>query len=141
MPRSSTAFRSFRRASRRTAASSYRFCSSSVSQMIGDFYTAAMDTAAIEAQGFSALDPLMKMIGDIQSTDDLMKTLAHLHKHSISAGFSLWIDSSVTAQARCSMPELTARAQFRDQMPAGPSGQQPRKVSRQIIRKDVAVLT
>jgi putative endopeptidase len=56
-------------------------------QLIGDFYAACMDEAAIEKAGTSALDPYFKQIDAIKTTDDLARQIALMHNSTLPALF------------------------------------------------------
>ncbi|MEM1000551.1 MAG: M13 family metallopeptidase [Bacteroidota bacterium] len=64
----------------------------SIEQMVGDYYQAAMDTAAIEAAGLSGIEPLLAEVDAIANTEDLIAVLAKFHRQGISGGFTFWID-------------------------------------------------
>jgi len=53
----------------------------STSQKVGDFYAAAMDTAAIDAAGLKPLQPTLDRIAAIQNVDDLIATVADAQLH------------------------------------------------------------
>lgn len=59
-------------------------------QKIGDLYFTAMDTAGIEKEGYSPLIPYMNKIEAIQTTDDLIKTIAYLQKNGIGTSFGVF---------------------------------------------------
>jgi putative endopeptidase len=65
----------------------------SIEQIIGDYYGSAMDSAAAEKAGLSGVQPFLDEVDAIASVDDMMQVIALLHKSSISAGFTFWIDS------------------------------------------------
>jgi len=56
-------------------------------QLIGDFYAACMDEAAIEKAGTSALDPYFKQIDAIKTVDDLARQIAMMHNSTLPALF------------------------------------------------------
>ncbi len=58
-------------------------------QLIGDFYASCMDEATIEKAGTTALDPLMKEIGNLKTIDDVKHEIALLHKSSVPVLFRL----------------------------------------------------
>lgn len=49
----------------------------SSAQLIGDYYAACMDEAAIEAAGTKPIEPFFKEIDAMKNTDDLRKVIAH----------------------------------------------------------------
>jgi predicted metalloendopeptidase len=61
----------------------------SVSQKIGDFYGACMDTAAIERAGLRPVAPELARVAHLRSRAGLTAELAHLHELEVDAGFSL----------------------------------------------------
>lgn len=60
----------------------------STSQKIGDFWKAAMDTAAINKAGLTAVSDELKLIDNIQSAGDITAVTARLHILSINCLFS-----------------------------------------------------
>jgi putative endopeptidase len=52
----------------------------SAAQLLRDFYTAAMDTAAIERAGQTPLDPYFRMIDSIRTLGDLAAVVGELHR-------------------------------------------------------------
>ena len=61
----------------------------STEQRIGDLYTSAMDSAAIEKAGIKPLENELKNIDGIRDINGLTTVLAHLHSFGVEAGFSL----------------------------------------------------
>jgi putative endopeptidase len=55
----------------------------SASQMIGDFWMAAMDTAAIEKEGTKRLQPWLDTINSIQTINSFMETITQLYDNGI----------------------------------------------------------
>ncbi len=51
----------------------------SIEQKVGDFWTAAMDSAAIEARGAAPLRPLLDRVARVQSRADLLEVIAWMH--------------------------------------------------------------
>lgn len=56
-------------------------------QLIGDFYAACMDEAAIEKAGTAPLDAFFKRIDAAKSPADLTAVIALMHKHGVPAVF------------------------------------------------------
>lgn len=56
-------------------------------QLIGDFYAACMDEAAIESAGIAPLQPYFKQIKRIKNTADLQRQIAMMHNMGIPALF------------------------------------------------------
>ena len=56
----------------------------SIEQKVGDFYTSAMNTSAIDAAGLKPVETDLAQVSAIKSLDDLAKTLAALHNSGIS---------------------------------------------------------
>ncbi len=52
----------------------------SPTQLLRDFYLAAMDTTAIERDGKAPLDPYFRMIDSMQTVDDLAAVIGELHR-------------------------------------------------------------
>ncbi len=65
----------------------------SIEQKVGDFYTSAMDTATINAQGTKPIATDLAQIAAIKSMDDLAKTLADLHNAGIGGFFVTIVDA------------------------------------------------
>ena len=61
----------------------------STEQRIGDLYTSAMDSAAIDKAGIKPLENELKNIDGIKDINGLTEVLAHLHTYGVGAGFSL----------------------------------------------------
>ncbi|MBY0473030.1 M13 family metallopeptidase [Patescibacteria group bacterium] len=64
----------------------------SAEQMIADYYRAAIDMPRRNALGIKPLLPFRKKISDISSYDELLKTLAYLHKEGVSGVWNFFID-------------------------------------------------
>ncbi len=60
----------------------------SAAQKIGDFWTAAMDSSAVEQQGTKYLQPYMDEINSITDIPSLINTVADLDKIGVSSLFS-----------------------------------------------------
>ena len=56
-------------------------------QKIGDFYSLAMDSVKLNKDGADPLKGMLSVIDKIETRDDLIKTVAHLHTLGISALF------------------------------------------------------
>ena len=61
----------------------------SVDQLIGDFYGACMDEAAIDARGTAPLKPWLDKIDGIKDTAGLQRVLAELHDLGLSVPFAV----------------------------------------------------
>lgn len=72
----------------------------SIEQQIGDYYHTAMDTAAIEALGVSAIQEDLDRIDAMQSKLDLAPLAASFHRRRISGLFSFWIDQDAKDSER-----------------------------------------
>jgi putative endopeptidase len=59
-------------------------------QKIGDLYFTAMDVARIENEKFTPLIPYLNKIDAVQTTDDLLKTIAFLQMNGISNSFGIF---------------------------------------------------
>lgn len=59
-------------------------------QKIGDLYFTAMDTMRIENDRFNPLIPYFNKIDAVQSTDDLLKTIAFLQMNGIGNSFGVF---------------------------------------------------
>jgi endothelin-converting enzyme/putative endopeptidase len=58
-----------------------------IAQKIGDYYSACMDVAAIDAQGLKPLEPELARIRDLKDKAALAALIAHLHRGGVSALF------------------------------------------------------
>ena len=56
-------------------------------QLVGDYYAACMDEAAIEKAGVSPLKPYFKQIDKVKNTGDLQRQIAMMHNAGIPALF------------------------------------------------------
>ncbi len=65
----------------------------SVSQMVGDFYASAMDTARIESLKFAPVEELLQKVSGIKSSDDLSRLIPTLHLYGIGAFFNSHADT------------------------------------------------
>ncbi|GJQ21397.1 MAG: peptidase M13 [Bacteroidia bacterium] len=83
-----------------TAAKDMRAPKGSNIQKVGDFYATGMDSAAIEALGFTPIRDDLRRIDAIASTGDLQAELARLHASGVGGvfGFSSGIDAKNSAQ-------------------------------------------
>jgi putative endopeptidase len=64
-------------------------------QKIRDFYNLAMDTIKLEKDGIKYMDPYLKSIDKIATTDDLIKTMASFHNSGIETGFGFYVFSDM----------------------------------------------
>jgi putative endopeptidase len=60
-------------------------------QKVGDFWLSGMDTVAIEKAGIEPIKPWLDKINAISTSDDLMKTVAQMHKTYTFALFTNWV--------------------------------------------------
>src|SRR5262249_5290527 len=65
----------------------------SIEQKVGDFFKAAMDTAAIDAAGLAPVKPRLERIAAIASTTDLARALAAMHDSGSGACFRVTVDA------------------------------------------------
>jgi putative endopeptidase len=63
----------------------------SVHQKLRDFYNSAMDSALIEKQGYSALQPGFDKIAGISDKKSLVSTLSYLHRHGVESLFNFYV--------------------------------------------------
>jgi len=59
-----------------------------LTQKVGDFYASGLDLAAIEKSGLSPLEPQLREINALKTSDDLPSLVAHLHARAGSALFT-----------------------------------------------------
>jgi putative endopeptidase len=59
----------------------------SPAQKVADFYRSAMDTNRLEQLGLKPIDRDLKRIDRVESSEDLLRLLADLHAHGVSAFF------------------------------------------------------
>ncbi len=64
----------------------------SLEQKVGDFYTSAMDTAAINAAGLKPIETDLAQVAAIKTMDDLAKTLAALHNSGVGGFFIVLVE-------------------------------------------------
>ncbi|MFL6467470.1 MAG: M13 family metallopeptidase [Pyrinomonadaceae bacterium] len=57
-------------------------------QLIGDFYSACMDEAAIEKAGIKPVEPFLKQIASIKDSASLQREIANLHDAGLPAVFN-----------------------------------------------------
>jgi putative endopeptidase len=76
-----------RRISERAAAS--KAPRGSLEQLVGDFWSTAMDSLTANRQGLAPLQPDLERIDRIRSTRDLLDVVAHLHRRDQSI-FNAW---------------------------------------------------
>ncbi len=69
-------------------------------QKIGDFYTAAMDTVAIEKAGLSPLQAEINHIQAITDVSSLAKSIAHFQTIGTAPGFSFYIGQDDKASTK-----------------------------------------
>jgi len=62
----------------------------SLGQKIADFYNVGMDSAKIESNGLTPIQPLFDQITSLQSKEDVMKEVADLHTKGIYPLFSFF---------------------------------------------------
>ncbi|MEP7263615.1 MAG: M13 family metallopeptidase [Bacteroidota bacterium] len=60
-------------------------------QKLRDFYNTALDTLAIEQQGFKPAQPLFDMVNQMKSKSDLTHTIAELYKNGIGNTFVFYV--------------------------------------------------
>ncbi len=67
----------------------------SITQKIRDFYVTGMDTATIEEQGISPLQPELERIGNIKTSEDFQDVVAHFHKYGFDPLFNGGVDQDL----------------------------------------------
>ena len=65
----------------------------SVEQKVGDFFTSAMNTAAIDAAGLKPVETDLAQVAAIASPADLARTLAYLHNLGVTGFFRVFVDA------------------------------------------------
>ncbi|MBS3806888.1 MAG: M13 family metallopeptidase [Bacteroidales bacterium] len=60
-----------------------------IEQKIGDFYSLAMDTQQIEAQGLTPIQDKITQIQNIQTREQILEQIHHFHQYSIGSLFRL----------------------------------------------------
>ncbi|HZF99462.1 MAG TPA: M13 family metallopeptidase, partial [Chitinophagales bacterium] len=63
----------------------------SAEQKIGDFYASGMDTVNIESKKLQPVQPLLDAINAMQTTSDLMTTVAELRKSGVGSMFGMYV--------------------------------------------------
>jgi putative endopeptidase len=69
-------------------ATSTQAAKGTATQQIGDFFSAGMDSAAIEANGIKPLQPLLDKINAIQTVEDITRAFTFLLQHGVSVGYA-----------------------------------------------------
>jgi putative endopeptidase len=59
-------------------------------QMIGDFFSAGMDSIGAEKLGITAIQPTMDAINAIKTKEDVLAVIAKLHTQNIGTGYSIY---------------------------------------------------
>ncbi len=65
----------------------------SIEQKVGDFYTSAMDTSAIDAAGLKPIATDLAQVAAIASPADLARTLAYLHNQQVGGCFLVFVSA------------------------------------------------
>ena len=65
--------------------------SDAMTQKIGNFWKAAMDSVGNNKIGLNALQPIFQVIDSMNSSADFTKTVAYLQKKGIDGGFGMYI--------------------------------------------------
>jgi putative endopeptidase len=60
-------------------------------RLIGDYYAACMDEAAIDRAGVNPVKPFLARIDSMKSPEDVSRTIAHLHDQGLPAAFSFGV--------------------------------------------------
>src|ERR1041385_6508933 len=60
-------------------------------QKIGDFYSSGMDSASIEAQKFTPIQPMLDKINEMKDKSMLSVMIGKLHKVQANIGFSFFV--------------------------------------------------
>lgn len=60
-------------------------------QKVGDFWATGMDTVAIEKAGYEPIKPWLEKINSIKTSDDMMRTVAQMHRTYTFAMFVNWV--------------------------------------------------
>ncbi|MDQ3111228.1 MAG: M13 family metallopeptidase [Bacteroidota bacterium] len=74
-------------------------------QKIGDFFASGMDSAAIEAEKFSSIQPLIDKINQMKFPADISPMIAALHKIQAGAGFGFYVMADMK-DSKVNMPYL-----------------------------------
>lgn len=64
-------------------------------QLIGDFYAACMDEAAIERNGTRPIDPILKRIAGMKTAADVQRQIAWMHANGVPAVFSFGVGADL----------------------------------------------
>ena len=73
------------------AAASAKAAKGTNTQKVGDFWITGMDTVAIEKAGYEPIKPWLEKINTIKTGDDLMRTVAQMHRTYTFAMFVNWV--------------------------------------------------
>ena len=66
--------------------------SDDLDRMLGDYFAAGMDREAVEADGLSALRPLLDLVAEVRSADDVLAVLPPLHRAGVPALFGWGVE-------------------------------------------------
>lgn len=69
-------------------------------QKLGDFFYCAMDSVKLNKEGFTPLSSELKKIQAAESTDDLLKIIAHHHKIGVGCLFGSGVDQDAKQNDR-----------------------------------------
>lgn len=72
-------------------ATSKKFDNGSANQLIGDYYASFTDTVKRNEQGITYIKPELEHIEQIETVEDLIKEVAHLHDIGVSAFFNCYV--------------------------------------------------
>ena len=72
-------------------------------QKIGDFYFTGMDSAEIEKQGLTPVEPELHMINSIKDKNDLFDAVATLHSEGVPAMFEMFVDQDQLKSSQYSL--------------------------------------
>ncbi|SFC49322.1 putative endopeptidase [Flexibacter flexilis DSM 6793] len=82
------------------AAADKNAAAGSVTQKVGDFYKASMDTTLREKLGISPIQPQLDQIAAIKTPDDVMNWLAFAHSHGIGGLWGAYVEQDVKQSDR-----------------------------------------
>ena len=74
-------------------------------QKIGDFFASGMDSNAIEASRFSAIQPMLDKINALKAPNEITPMLATLHKVQTPAGFGFFVMADMK-DSKVNMPYI-----------------------------------
>jgi putative endopeptidase len=68
-------------------------------QLIGDFFSAGMDSIGAQKLGIKAIEPQLKEIAKIQTKEEILKVIASLQNKQIGVGYNIYVSADMKNSA------------------------------------------